>query len=304
MVRWITDNRAVGTKKTYTGYARRYMDFVVKRGLDPVVQSSLCAFMKHGLEDGLGRSTLVNVIPAAVADIFKFEPDGPNRAPEGNALLKQAKDTIKRLTAPSKSKSPVTRDQLSLMEEVCTEKPLDVRDMCILVFMFIGWFRESEAMALLEEHVQLELLEGVSQGESLVLIIEKSKTDKFHQGATVVLAGCPGHKLCPVAWYKRYIKCREKGRTFFTQEGKGRGGALGPTKPNFVIKDWLRRIGIDPKGYGSHSLRRGGTTAAMQAKVRTHLIKRHGRWSSDAVYLYMVDDVHARLEVSRKVMGL
>ena len=55
VIRWITDNRAVGTKKTYTGYARRYMDFVVKRGLDPVVQSSLCAFMKHGLEDGLGE---------------------------------------------------------------------------------------------------------------------------------------------------------------------------------------------------------------------------------------------------------
>ena len=289
----------------YKGYARRYMEFAVDGGLAPEVQSSLCAFMKHGLESGLGRSTLVNTIPAAVADIFRFEPAGPNRAPEGNTLLKQTKDTIKRLTAPSKSKSPVSRDQLLAMVAVCTGKALDIRDMCMLVFMFMGWFRESEAMALRESDVQLELLEGVAQGESLVIAVDKSKTDKFHEGATVGLAGCPGHKLCPVSWGKRYMECRAKGATFFTQEGKqGRGGPLGATKPNFVIKDWLQRIGVDPKGYGSHSLRRGGTTAAMQAKVRTHLIKRHGRWSSDAVYLYMVDDIHEKLGVSRMVAGM
>jgi integrase len=305
VVGWITDNRPASTVKAYTGYARRYMEFTVDKGLAPEVQSSLCAFMKHGLEKGLGRSTLVNTIPSAVADIFRFEPGGPNRAPEGNALLRQTRETIRRLTAPSKSKSPVERGQLLLMVELGTQKTLDVRDMCMLVFMFIGWFRESETTALQESDVQLERLEGVSHGESLVLTIRKSKTDKFHEGATVVLAGCPGHGLCPVAWYKKYMACRANGPTFFTQEGKeGKGGPLGPTKPNFVIKDWLQRIGVDPKGYGSHSLRRGGTTAAMQAKVRTHLIKRHGRWSSDAVYLYMVDDIHAKLEVSRKVVGV
>jgi hypothetical protein len=281
------------------------MEFTVDKGLAPEEQSSLCAFMKHGLERGLGRSTLVNTIPSAAADIFRFEPNGPNRAPEGNMLLQQTKDTIRRLTAPSKPKLPVSRDQLLLMAKGCTVKALDIRDMCMLVFMFMGWFRESEATALRESDVRLELLEGVSQGESLVITIETSKTDKFHKGATVVMAGCPGHKLCPVSWYKRYMECRAQGATFFTQGGKqGRGGPLGPTKPNFVIKDWLQRIGVNPKGYGSHSLRRGGTTAAMQAKVRTHLIKRHGRWSSDAVYLYMVDDIHEKLGVSRMVAGM
>ncbi len=95
-------------------------------------------------------STLVHTIPSAVADIFRFEPGGPNRAPEGNALLKQTRDTIRRLTAPSKSKTPVERGQLRilLMVELGTRKTLDVRDMCMLEFMFIGWFRESEATAL------------------------------------------------------------------------------------------------------------------------------------------------------------
>ena len=63
VVKWITDNRPTGTVTAYKGYARQYMEFVVDKGLAPEVQSSLCAFMKHSLERGLGRSTIVNTIP-------------------------------------------------------------------------------------------------------------------------------------------------------------------------------------------------------------------------------------------------
>ena len=42
----------------------------------------------------------------------------------------------------------------------------------------------------------------------------------------------------------------------------------------------------------------------IKVLVKTHLIKRHGRWPSDAVYLYMVDDIHEKLGVSRMVAGM
>jgi hypothetical protein len=58
-----------------------------------------------------------------------------------------------------------------------------------------------------------------------------------------------------------------------------------------------------PTGYGSHSLRRGGATAAAKAKVQMHVIKRHGRWASDAVYLYIVDGVEEQLGLSAAVLG-
>ena len=41
----------------------------------------------------LSRSTLVNVIPAAVANLFKYEAESPARGPRSNAL-KQTKRTI------------------------------------------------------------------------------------------------------------------------------------------------------------------------------------------------------------------
>jgi len=63
------------------------------------------------------------------------------------------------------------------------------------------------------------------------------------------------------------------------------------------VKRWLKRIGVNPKEYGSHSLRRGGTTAAAK-NVPTHLLKRHGRWRSDAVFLYIEDDLAQQLSVT------
>ena len=83
----------------------------------------------------------------------------------------------------------------------------------------------------------------------------------------------------------------------------GEQGRLAKTTPSHVVKAWLVRIGVDPRKYGSHSLRRGGTTGAMRNKVRTHAIKRHRRWASDAVYMDMVNDMEARLQVSGAVLG-
>jgi hypothetical protein len=34
-----------------------------------------------------------------------------------------------------------------------------------------------------------------------------------------------------------------------------------------------------------------------------HVIKRHGRWASDAVYLYIVDGIEEQLGVSAAVLG-
>ena len=43
--------------------------------------------------------------------------------------------------------------------------------------------------------------------------------------------------------------------------------------------------------------------AAQQlSKVNLHTTKCHGRWKSDAVYLYMVDDMEAKLNLTRAVV--
>ena len=91
--------------------------------------------------------------------------------------------------------------------------------------------------------------------------------------------------------------------SLFHQLGTTAGQRLAKATPNHILKKWMRKIKVDPKGYGSHSLRWGGTTAAAKARVRMHVIKRHGRWASDAVYLYIVDGLEEQVMVASAVLG-
>ena len=67
------------------------------------------------------------------------------------------------------------------------------------------------------------------------------------------------------------------------------------------MKHLIELIGIDPKAYGPHSCRKGAASAAIAAKVALHLAKRHGSWTSDAVFVYVHDTLAEKLLVSRAI---
>ncbi len=73
---------------------------------------------------------------------------------------------------------------------------------------------------------------------------------------------------------------------------------MSPKSLNHIVKANIVGLGVDPKTFGSHSLRAGGATEAATKGVDTYLIKRHGRWKSDAVYLYIHDTIKEKLKVS------
>jgi hypothetical protein len=49
----------------------------------------------------------------------------------------------------------------------------------------------------------------------------------------------------------------------------------------------LRSLKLDPTVFSLHSLRRGGATTAYRAGVDQMSVKRHGRWHSDAFWVYI-----------------
>ena len=63
-------------------------------------------------------------------------------------------------------------------------------------------------------------------------------------------------------------------------------------------KEWFRRsiqklcnnVGLDGKQYSGHSLRAGGATDLFLAGVPYYIIKKMGRWSSDAALIYFRKD--------------
>jgi len=56
------------------------------------------------------------------------------------------------------------------------------------------------------------------------------------------------------------------------------------------LKEQVHAVGLDPRLYSGHSLRAGGATDLFMARVPYYLIKKMGRWKSDAAMMYHRDD--------------
>ena len=73
------------------------------------------------------------------------------------------------------------------------------------------------------------------------------------------------------------------------------------------IKSCIKKLGLDPKCYGLHSLRSGGITSVVHHSgnsISDRLWKLHGRWKTDAAKdMYVHEDVHKRLEIT-KYLGI
>ena len=65
------------------------------------------------------------------------------------------------------------------------------------------------------------------------------------------------------------------------------------------MREALKRIGVNPDGYGLHSLRSGGASTAAAAGVPDRLIQQQGGWRSDAMKAYIQESLPNLLQVSQ-----
>ena len=79
-------------------------------------------------------------------------------------------------------------------------------------------------------------------------------------------------------------------------------GPLSYTTVRELFRNKLRDLGYPPNGFGLHSWRAGGASAAAQAGVPDHLFKQHRRWSSETTKDgYVEDSKENRLSVSKSI---
>lgn len=147
------------------------------------------------------------------------------------------------------------------------------------------------------------------------IFIPRSKTDQIGEGHVVSVAAS-GSDSCPVFLLKAYVRrifweAAVEGRIYegplFPSLGRRRvQGPLGacftslpvaspaPFSYKGALADFraaLSGIGLDPKSFSLHSGRRGGATEAVINGCDLLLLKRQGRWRSDACPQLYVDDV-------------
>jgi integrase len=300
----IGKNAVENTKKAYAPYKEQFKKFCKINGHVhfPARPHTLGLFMRDCLEGrNLAVSTINQVVTAAVADDYRFSK---HTSPSKSRIVKAVKKVVARKGKKPTQKRPLLPSMLIKMVGLMELKEIDIRDIALLSFMVFGMLRQSEAVALSAEDVWLDWVEAEGkQVQVLFIFVEKSKTDQERLGHTIVVSSLEGKEhISPLVWYTAYTKIRSvRSAFFFSQIGNSKG--LAKRTPNWVVKRWCEKLGIDGKMYGSHSCRRGGCTAAAASGIEMRLIQRHGNWRSLCVFKYMVDTWEDKLSVSRAIAG-
>ena len=218
-------------------------------------------------------------------------------------ILESAK---RKLAKPVTKKEPITVELLTKMYSrlFCEGHVKNQRTICACLIGYAGFFRSNELLNIRRCDIMI-------YNTHISIFIESSKTDKYRDGAWVVISRT-GTALCPVENLERYLLWADIQDNSNTHVF----GTLSACKMGYKVREnskaisytTLRELFIeafkphvsDISRYGLHSLRSGGATAAASHGIPDRLFKRHGRWLSESAKDgYVKDKLLHRLEVSQ-----
>ena len=298
--------RAPSTTTKYSATYARWKRWPRDQGLPafPASPYHFALYLRHLMAEARTAAPIESAVHA-IAWVHHLAGE---RSPSEHPLVKDVLAGAQRLLAHHTcKKEPITVAQL---EQLVNSKALsmaslyDIRSVLICLLAFAAFLRFDELAKLVRSDVEID-------SEKLQLFIESSKTDKYRDGAWVVVA-VTGKVTCPVNMMNRYLDKAQLShdsplfcqltRTKYGYKARARG--LSYTRLRELVIEVFRGIVPDLARIGTHSLRSGGATAAANAGVPDRLFLRHGRWSSvSAKDGYVKDSLASRLSVS-KALGI
>lgn len=287
IIEWNNNMRNTKTAKNYSVYQRQYLEYC-KGNHFPSTEPSpeiLCKFLLQNYTSGKWTSaSTFNQARSAIADMFRYT----HKAQLGEEPLVQT--TINNIAAnlpEPKQKKPLTTD---IIQKICASLDLakfsQVRDYYMILLMMATYMRESEIVKLEINKVRVVSLPDGTRGMEIIHVPAKKRV-KAEQRKYVAAAPNNG-ALDVLTWHNLYMsRCVHNAvYLFHSQTGEG----LSSTTPFHALKRLFTQAGLDFTGYGSHSARRGGATAALADGAHQALIKQQGSWTSSAVDRYLSPD--------------
>jgi site-specific recombinase XerD len=298
------ENQEEATQISYGGYWAQFVEFCKREGLVsfPATRATVVCWMMELCDvRELCVGTINSTALSAIADRYRLEDDLV--CPTTSALVLQAKEVVKKNAKPNglNAKIPIPVETLALIAKRTDMNSWEeVIGTFIIILMFAAVMRGAELVKLKRNHVWLDTYEGE---EVLMIYIGEKKNLKGSLGQVVVLAKPRKFiDLDIVYWYKQCMRRSKVVGDNWLVYNRTTDKQLKASATNRIIKDKLTIIGIDHKPFGSQSLRKGMATAAIKAGVDLRLVKRHGGWKSDAVFIYIVDSLGAQLSVTQDVL--
>jgi site-specific recombinase XerD len=188
-----------------------------------------------------------------------------------------------------KAKKPLLINNLKRVINVIDEQKQKeikkIRDRSIILIGFSGGFRRNEIVSL-----DFDDLDFVSEG--LKVNLKRSKTDQFGEGSAKALPYFANARYCPVKSLEKWIDITkiDSGPIFrrFTKGSRLSENRLTDQTVALLIKEYLKKAGIDSKNYSGHSLRSGfATSAAESGAEERSIMAMTGHKSTEMVRRYI-----------------
>lgn len=298
---------ADSTRAKYDQYELYWVRFLLVFGLLPFVVSPsdavLCLYVAF-----LARSASYGSVKNYLKGLQRFLLD---RGWSGHFSsfrgVQQALAGLRRRALGVQRKLPITPFVLlRVLTVLDTASDAEVMAFTAMLVAFGAFLRKANVCAASRSlsHVQRSLLRG-----DVVLDLRQyclHVTLRFMKNAQfagsehrVVVSGCRGHPLDPVAWWVVFTR-RVPAPAGAAAFGVMRGGAYVPlVHSEFVswVKRLVARAGLDASGFSGHSFRRGAASYSFLVGLPELLIKELGAWRSQVYQVYMDLPVSRKLHV-------
>ena len=169
-----------------------------------------------------------------------------------------------------------------------------------LILCFIGLLRISNVSIPsvndfdVTRHTQICDVED--EGDAIKICLKWSKSNQYSKDS-LLLPIAKSSVLCPVRAWRRYRSEYLDANTIPTAplllyKSEGIPIPFTNEKLRHSLMRVFDRCGYKEWGYTPHSLRRGGATFFAESGVPVPAIKRHGKWKSEAIELYLKKMYH------------
>lgn len=274
---------------------RTFIGFSVFHHLDyshPDV-GHVCAFIDYLVSHYSNPGTLSNYVSSLASVLRRLHVDvGPFTSIEVSDMMTSIKNNIRHV--PNK-RNPVSLDMLPLLVYNVLADPQGPTVAFAIITMFLTFLRQSNLAPRNKSkydptrHLTREDVYLAQDG--IVFNIKWSKTQQGMTATTVAAPAMPGQIICPRQAYLRMIT---HAPTQHRQQPMLSFPDGTPLPVSYIDRVWnsaIAGMGIPPRTYTLHSLRRGGATEAYGGgSASIQEIQQHGQWKSRAVYEYLPSD--------------
>lgn len=284
-----------GTKANHMAALRTYIGFSVFHNLSfasPTIPH-ICAFINYLVSHYSNPGTLANYISALASVLRRLHVNvAPFSSIEVSDMMTSIKVNIRHI--PNK-RAPVTIDMLPILVYTLMGDEHGPTLAFAIIVMFVTFLRQSNLAprnkSKYDPTRHLTRNDVYATPEAVVFNIKWSKTQQGATVSSVAAPAMPGQVICPVAAYHRMIRHAPTRTTHQALLSFVDGS---PLPISYIDRVWdaaLQGMGIPPRTYTLHSLRRGGATEVFGGGIATvQEIQQHGHWKTDAVYQYLPND--------------